>query len=45
MAEPRGADTDEEAAAPRWVYVVGGLMILLALVFVVLHLSSGVIRH
>lgn len=45
MAGPRGANTDEETATPRWVYVVGSLMILLALVFVVLHLSSGVIRH
>jgi hypothetical protein len=42
MAEPpRLPSTDEEAPMPRWVYAVGIAVVLMALVFVGMHLASG----
>jgi hypothetical protein len=35
--EPEG----DVAPTPRWVYAVGGLVILFAIAFVAMHLSSG----
>src|SRR5688572_14765314 len=40
MAEDR-PPADLEAPMPRWVYIVGVLVILGALVFVAMHLGSG----
>jgi hypothetical protein len=31
----------EDAPTPRWVYVAGVALIFIALVFVVMHLTSG----
>ena len=41
-ADPQG----ESAATPRWLYVVGSLVILAAVAFVAMHLASGgLVRH
>lgn len=40
-AEPRPPRTDEEAPTPRWVYAVGIVVIVGALVFVATHLAGG----
>ena len=40
-----GGDTgDETAGAPRWVKVFGIIVIVLALLFVILHLTGGGLR-
>lgn len=45
MPGPREPDGGV-AATPRWLYVVGSLVIVLALAFVVMHLTSGgLVRH
>jgi hypothetical protein len=45
MAEPDTDHTDppdpDDGGTPRWVYVFGGIAVLLFLVFVVLHLAGG----
>lgn len=42
MAEaPRDPETGDDAGTPRWLYVVGTIVIVLALLFVVMHLTSG----
>lgn len=38
---PRPRDTEGEARTPRWVYVVGIILILVALAFVAMHLAGG----
>jgi hypothetical protein len=42
MAEaPQIPSTDGEAPMPAWVYVVGGIVILAALLFVGMHFAGG----
>lgn len=45
--EIRSGEGDGEASTPRWVYAVGLVLILVALVYVVMHLASGAgpLRH
>lgn len=38
---PRPPAADEEAPMPRWVYLVGILVIIGALAFVAMHLGGG----
>ena len=40
-ATPLPPESDQEAPMPRWVYVVGVLVILGALAFVGMHLGGG----
>ena len=45
MTEPSEPRSDD-VTTPRWLYVVGSLVILAAVVFVVMHLASGgLVRH
>jgi hypothetical protein len=41
MAEPRSPETNDEAPMPKWVYVVGVVVILLAVIFVGMHFAAG----
>lgn len=42
MAEPtRSPGPDEDAPTPRWVYVGGILVIVVALALAAMHLSGG----
>jgi hypothetical protein len=41
MAELRSPDTSDEAPMPKWVYVVGVVVILLFVIFVAMHLAAG----
>jgi hypothetical protein len=41
MAEPRSPNTTDEAPMPKWVYVVGVVVILLFVIFVGMHLAGG----
>lgn len=41
MAEQRSPDTSDEAPMPKWVYVVGVVVILLVVIFVGQHFASG----
>jgi uncharacterized membrane protein len=41
MAEQRSSETSDEAPMPKWVYVVGVVVILAAVIFVGMHLAGG----
>ncbi len=46
MAEPsRVTGPEEDVPTPTWVYVVGILLIVIAIAFVVMHLSGGIPSH
>lgn len=40
-AAPQSPRADEEVPMPRWVYAVGAIVILAALIFVGMHFASG----
>lgn len=44
---PQAREAEGPAPTPRWVYVAGGFVILLALAFAAMHLAGGGIpmRH
>ena len=41
MVEQRSPDTGDEAPMPKWVYVVGVVMIALVVIFIGMHFASG----
>jgi hypothetical protein len=41
MADLRSPDTSDEAPMPKWVYVVGVVVILAVVLFVGMHFTGG----
>jgi hypothetical protein len=41
MAEPRSPDTSDEAPMPKWVYVVGVVVLVAVAIFIGMHFASG----